>query len=406
MDSQLDYAPCGFLTLSDDGRILAINQTMLKILGCGREELSGKHINVLLTVPAQVFYQLYFVPILKREKQVEEMHLTLQSLTGEEIPVFINAVQKELEDGKTTTDCILFPIRKRSEYENELLIAKKEAESALIALYKAHTELDKAMGNLKDQQKELLELNRQNQNFKKETEKELELARKIQEFSLTDPFDHESIQIESYYKASRQLSGDMYGFYQIDDHRYGIILLDVMGHGISSALITMSLHSLFQRLISGGARPEKVLKELDAHLHSLFHKQEEARHYCTAIYLLIDTKKKQIEYINAGHPAALLQSRTTEEQHELASTNIPIGMFEGAVYIPRTITYSEGDRLLLYTDGVTDFLGCNHLSPLLKENRSIPIASLKKIIVKTLEDQNSLHHKNDDQCFILVDLKK
>jgi phosphoserine phosphatase RsbU/P len=404
MDSSLDHAPCGFITLSANGQILEINQTLLSILGCRRDDLSGRPVSTLLTVPAQVFYQFYFVPLLKREKRVEEMHLSLQSPSGEEIPVIINAVQSE-KDGIATTDCIFFPIRKRSEYENELLTAKKEAESALIALHKAHTELDMAMGNLKDQQRELVKLNRQNQKYKQETEKELELARKIQEISLTDPIDHPGIQIESYYKASRQLSGDIYGLYQIDDHRYGLILLDVMGHGISSALITMSLHSLFQRLIPGGARPEKVLNELDFHLHSLFQKEEEARHYCTAVYLLIDTKRKQIEYINAGHPAALLQSVTTGEQHELASTNIPIGMFEGAVYIPKTISYSEGDRLLLYTDGVTDFLGCNHLSPLLQENRSIPIGRLKQIIIQSLEDNQQPSQKADDQCFILADLK-
>ncbi|WP_053361180.1 SpoIIE family protein phosphatase [Bacillus sp. FJAT-27251] len=404
MDGLLDHAPCGFITISAEGHILEINQTMLTILGCRREDLSGRPVSILLTVPAQVFYQLYFVPLLKREKRVEEMHLSLQSPSGEEIPVIINAVQREM-DGKTETDCILIPIRKRSEYENELLIAKKEAEGALVAKHKAHSELGMALRNLKDQQRELVKLNRQNQKFKQETEKELELARKIQEISLTDPIDHSGIQIESYYKASRQLSGDIYGFYQIDDHRYGVILLDVMGHGISSALITMSLHSLFQRLIPGGARPEKVLNELDSHLHSLFQKEEEVRHYCTAIYLLIDIKRKQIEYINAGHPSALLQSVTTGEQQELASTNIPIGMFEGAAYIPKTISYSEGDRLLLYTDGVTDFLGCNHLSPLLKENCSTPIGRLKQIIIQSLEDNQQPSQKADDQCFILADLK-
>ena len=402
MDEQLDHAPCGFLTLSEDGIILSINHTLLKILDYTQIPLKGQHVNSILTVPARLFFQFYFFPLIKLEQQVEEMYISLMSSNGEEIPVLINALQKK---GKETTvlECILIPIRKRNEYENELLLAKKETEAALKAKDQANAKLEAILKKQEMQKEELLELNKQNQNYKIETKKELELAKIIQETSLTKPINNEKVEMEVFYNASSELSGDIYGIYQIDQHHYGIILLDVMGHGISSALITMTLHSLFQRLISAGVAVDIVMKELDHHLHTLFQNNEEARHYSTAILLSIDTDRQIIEYINAGHPPALWQD-TDGKQSELSSTAPPLGMFEGIEFKTNTFTFRKGGRLLLYTDGV-DPLASNHLAPLLKETISLPLLELKDKVLQSLNHEKNVYQKSDDESFILIDLK-
>ncbi|MCO4853035.1 SpoIIE family protein phosphatase [Bacillus vallismortis] len=404
MDKQLNDAPCGFLTLSEEGSIIAVNRTLLNILNYEQEQVIGQHMDTILTVSAQLFCQLYLVPLLKLEHHIEEMYISLKTRDGEEIPVLVNAVVRADREA-TVTECVLIPMRKRNEYENELLMARNAAQEALLAKQKANAELEIALEALKAKQEELLEINKQNQQFKLNTKRELELARKIQEYSLTEPIINGQIQIDSYYKASSELSGDLYGFYQIDEHRYGIIILDVMGHGISSALITMSLHPLFQRQISQGLNPVKVMKELDRHLHSLFQNDEEARHYCTAIYLEVDTARQRIDYVNAGHPPALWQS-SSGSQHSLPATAPPIGMFEDAVFQSKSLSYTEGGgRLLLYTDGVMDPTASCYLFDLLKDYPDLPISDLKKQILTSLHDHKDAHHISDDECFILVDLK-
>jgi len=402
MDEQLNHAPCGFLTLSEDGVILSINQTLLKILDYTQDSLTGQHVNSILTVPARMFFQFYFFSLLKLEHQVEEMYISLASNKGEEIPVLINALSRTVKE-TTLFECILIPMRKRNEYENELLLAKKETEEALKAKHKVNAELETTLKKLQIQKEELLELNKQNHNYKIETKKELELARIIQETSLTDPINNEKVQMEVFYNASGELSGDIYGIYQIDQHRFGIILLDVMGHGISSALITMTLQSLFQRLISAGFAVEIVMKELDSHLHKLFRNNEEARHYSTGIFLLIDTERQIIDYVNAGHPPALWQD-SDGKQYELFSTAPPLGTFEGVEFKTKTFTFSKGGRLLLYTDGV-DPLASNHLAPLLKKTIALPLFKLKEEILQSLNNEKNVYHKNDDESFILIDLK-
>jgi len=165
----------------------------------------------------------------------------------------------------------------------------------------------------------------------------------------------------------------------------------------------MSLQALFHRLIREGLTVDKVMEGLDHYLYELFHYNEDTRHYCTAIYLLIDTDKKNIEYINAGQPSALWQD-VNGTQFELHSTTPPLGLFEDVLFETQTLSYSNGGRLLLYTDGV-DPLDTDYLCPLLKETRTLPIKNLKETIIKLLLNDEDCHSKSDDQCFIIADLK-
>lgn len=178
-----------------------------------------------------------------------------------------------------------------------------------------------------------------------------------------------------------------------------------MGHGVSSALITMSLQSMFQKLISRGVAPDMVLKELDQFLHNLFQNNEDAWHYCTAIYLNIDLSEQTIEYINAGHPPAIVQGKNGA-QHELSTTNPPLGTFDNIQFKSRTLHYKPGTRILLYTDGVSEAFELNTLNHLLNDTSSSPLAKTKETIQHALENKENIYSKynHDDQCFILVEL--
>ncbi|SDK34607.1 PP2C family protein-serine/threonine phosphatase [Sediminibacillus albus] len=389
MDEQLNQAPCGFLTLSTEGAIVSMNEMLLRLLGYRRDELVGQHINVILSNSARVFFQLYFIPMVTQKGFVEEMYLSLATNhQSEEIPILLNASMNESSRHKLI-DCAFLPMQRRNDYEDQLLLANKVAKDAL-------NKKQIALEELEAKQDQLIKINKQNQN-------ELQLAKKIQETSLTDAFTNDRMQVESYYKASKELSGDIYGFYQINNHQYGVILLDVMGHGISSALVTMSLQSLYQKVIPKGMKPASVMKELDSHLHYLFHNDEEAWHYCTAIYLFIDTEKHTIEYINSGHPPAIYHDKNGR-QEELCATNPPLGTFEGIKYNSKTIRYAEGSRLLLYTDGVSELIGYNYLQDLLMKSRNA-VSQMKEEILLELNQKENSYYQKDDQCFILIDLK-
>ncbi|MFK2825929.1 sensor domain-containing diguanylate cyclase [Bacillus sp. B190/17] len=158
MDEQLNYAPCGYLSLNDDGTILSINKTLLNLLGYDHYMLRGQHISKILTVPGRSFYQLYFFPMIQLHNKVEEMYLTLKSKTNHDIPVLVNASRKERE-GTIVNDCVFIPMRQRYEYEQALLAAKKAAEETNRIKKKAIADMERLQNDLESKQKEMEELN-------------------------------------------------------------------------------------------------------------------------------------------------------------------------------------------------------------------------------------------------------
>jgi PAS domain S-box-containing protein len=129
MDSSLDNAPCGFLVFADDGAILRVNATLSRMLGFDDGVLPGQHLQVLFSPGGRVFYQTHFFPLLKLQGEVEEIYIGLRTRSGEEVPFLINARRIE-ENGRAENTCILVRMRQRGHFEDELLKARKSAESA------------------------------------------------------------------------------------------------------------------------------------------------------------------------------------------------------------------------------------------------------------------------------------
>lgn len=160
MDERLNYAPCGYLSVADDGTILTINETLLQLLGCDFSDVQGNHINSILTVPSQLFYQLYFSPMISLHNKVDEMYIAIKSKSAQEIPVLINGLRKE-RSGMPVNDIIIMQMHQRYEYEQQLINAKKVSEEAKRKKGEIIAELNQLQGDLKCKQKELQELNAQ-----------------------------------------------------------------------------------------------------------------------------------------------------------------------------------------------------------------------------------------------------
>lgn len=129
MDEMLNNAPCGFVSLADDGRVLFVNATLLGWLGYEEEELMGQHFETLLPAGGRIFYQTHFFPLLKLQGRAEEVYLSLRAREGGDVPVLANATRRERGD-TSVNDCVFVPMRQRRRFEDELLAARREAEEA------------------------------------------------------------------------------------------------------------------------------------------------------------------------------------------------------------------------------------------------------------------------------------
>jgi len=183
---------------------------------------------------------------------------------------------------------------------------------------------------------------------------ELDLAKQVQSGVLSDPFHKNGLSISASYHPSFELAGDFYSWFEIDEYRHGIILLDMMGHGISSSLVCMFISSVMRDTITRFVHPETVIAELNRYMNQL-NLNASVSYYFTAIYLVIDTRNKTIEYVNAGHPPGIL-TEADKPAVLLNHGSCAVGFFEQMDIQKGVLTYESDMQLFLYTDGLLEAL--------------------------------------------------
>ncbi|PHD61878.1 fused response regulator/phosphatase [Bacillus wiedmannii] len=194
-------------------------------------------------------------------------------------------------------------------------------------------------------------------NWHKEQEEnlrnELDLATQVQRNLLSSPLREDHIKIEASYLPSFKLAGDMYYWYKIDENRYGIILLDVMGHGISASLVCMFISSVLRETIKCLIDPELVIKDLNKYMTLLHNENDNIPYYFTTIYLVVDTEKRTIEYVNAGHPSGYV---LVDEANvvELNRGSCAVGFFDEIKVKKTVIPFEKNAQIVLFTDGVLE----------------------------------------------------
>lgn len=236
----------------------------------------------------------------------------------------------------------------------------------------------------------------------KKIQYELDLATHVQRSLLSAPLNEANIQIEVSYLPSSNLAGDMYYWHKIDDQRYAIILLDMMGHGIPAALVCMFISSVLREAVKQLVDPELVIKELNRYMALLHNGKEDNLFYFTAIYLVIDTEQKTIEYVNAGHPSgyALVDKKTLVP---LKRGSCAVGFFDEIDVQKQFIQYNEDVQLILYTDGVLEAMGpCEmeaekHLQTLISTKWDYSKRLIDNLLPKEKQGQQP-----DDMCVLMI----
>lgn len=233
---------------------------------------------------------------------------------------------------------------------------------------------------------------------------ELKLAALVQNAVLSLPIEEQNIEIDALYKPSFELAGDLYAWYPLGDGRYGIILLDMMGHGISSSLFTMFIASVLKDTVVTYVDPEKVIQELNRRFNQLHIENQLIQYYFTAIYMVVDTRFKRIDYVNAGHPPGLLFCG--EEVIKLERSSHPVGLFDRIDAAPQTVTYEGDSHLVLYTDGLLEAVDgeqedqLNFLVEHLKGEHAFDKARMQEVFFAGEPDAE----QDDDKCLVWISL--
>lgn len=236
--------------------------------------------------------------------------------------------------------------------------------------------------------------------WEEEREEELQLAISVQKSVLSKPLLQENIQITGEFHPSHELSGDLYYWNQISPSQYAVFIMDVVGHGMSSALVSMSIRSLLRGLFGNVQDLLQIYSELNTQMKSLNITKGSINTFFTCIYLLIDTKEQSIQYVNAGHPPGIVIE--AENVIELDKGSVPIGILESPSVEKGTFFYNGNVEILLYTDGLLELLSKNKLRETIADykNNSTPI--LSQHILHSIDLSKSLP---DDLCMVSVIIK-
>jgi phosphoserine phosphatase RsbU/P len=154
-----------------------------------------------------------------------------------------------------------------------------------------------------------------------------------------------------------QVSGDNFNFFELTANLIGFYHLDVSGHGIPAALLSASLS---RSLVPGGGPgvavkadfldPARFLADLNRQLGS---PDGEVEKYATIAYGTIDKRSGEVEIALAGHPHPIVLRHCGKIEY-LTAGGLPVGMFPEVTYEPQRLRLDPGDRLILYSDGVTE----------------------------------------------------
>ncbi|MCK9150619.1 SpoIIE family protein phosphatase [Methanobacterium alcaliphilum] len=205
---------------------------------------------------------------------------------------------------------------------------------------------------------------------------ELNVAQKIQAdmlpknfstFSNSNQFDIYATNI-----PAKEVGGDFYDFFMVDDNHLAIVIADVSGKGVPAALFMVIAKTLIKNYTQLGKTPEDVFNTVNNQLYE----GNDENMFVTAWMGILDIETGKFTYINAGHNPPLLKTGINEYKWLKSKPGFVLAGMENIKYTQNEITINSGDRVFLYTDGITEAINCD--DELFGESRLLKVLSSEK----------------------------
>jgi sigma-B regulation protein RsbU (phosphoserine phosphatase) len=186
---------------------------------------------------------------------------------------------------------------------------------------------------------------------KKKIEQELLLAREIQEnFYPEVPKVYGGVEISGSGEMCEAVGGDYLDFISLSDERFIVVVGDVSGKGIGSALLMTSLHATCRALL----KHIHSLERVSASLNDMLLETTRGFQFVTLLIALVDTNLRKVHYISAGHPPPLRVDASGAVSFLSDGGGPPVGLFLGQTYTRGITHIDDGSTLVIYTDGVSE----------------------------------------------------
>jgi sigma-B regulation protein RsbU (phosphoserine phosphatase) len=189
---------------------------------------------------------------------------------------------------------------------------------------------------------------------KERIESELTIARDIQMNIVPKTFppfpDMQEIDIHASIEPAREVGGDLYDFFFVDDDHLCFVIGDVSGKGVSAALFMAVSSTLFKASAKPGTPPEEILYRVNNDLCA----DNEASMFVTAFFGILNIRTGEIVYSNGGHNPPYIRRTSGDVEFLQCASGLALGVMEEFTFVRDIISLKPGDDIVLYTDGVTE----------------------------------------------------
>lgn len=212
------------------------------------------------------------------------------------------------------------------------------------------------------------------------------------------------VEVQAKIRAARQVGGDFYDFFLLDDDRLAVVIGDVCGKGLPASLFM----GVVVTVLRTAAREEKDAAAAVARANTILCRNNAASMFATIFYGVLDPRSGALEYCNCGHvPPVLLHAAGAPSR--FAATGMPVGLYADMPADAANAQLGEGDDLLIFTDGITEALdpsgeefGERRLLATLQGSRALPPADLVKHLYDAVDDFARGEAQFDDMTCIAV----
>lgn len=242
---------------------------------------------------------------------------------------------------------------------------------------------------------------------------ELKIANRVHRSLLPNkPISNDDFEVEAFSEAADQVGGDYYDQYQINEHKFIIIIGDVSGKGTSAAFNMSQMKGVFHSLAQLDLPPDTFL----AYANGALGRCMEKTSFITASFFVVDTLQRSISFARAGHTPTLYFDARKKQATYLEIKGLGLGIIRNDKFNQYIEVnekhYQSGDIIVLYTDGITEAtnqqgeeFGYDRLREVIEKNADQPPKMLQKILIEDLYTFCNHQPLNDDYTALIIKFK-
>jgi phosphoserine phosphatase RsbU/P len=371
MEGILESLNEGVLITDECQAIVFANSNLEEMSGFPREQLVGMDIYGVYTKDEADFI------VTQRERNFQSgknrFEFVLPRQDGSRLPVIISARAVEDPEGRRYSIVTFTDISDVKRVEQELRVVNRELEERY-----------------------------------QEIQEDLTLAARVQQSLAPKSIVWGGVNVETFYHPVRTIGGDFGLVSALDEDHLNLLVCDVSGHGIGSALVANRIYTEMMTQLRSGAGLDVMLRHLN---RFVMHNIGSSVFFFTVAAARIDRGGRRMVFAGAGHPPAMIV-RDGQEPRLLESRSMVLGALPEAVgpEVTLDVDLEEGDRVVLYTDGITDvfnaegeMLGVEGVQKFVRETSLLPFHKMKQGILDRVAEWRD-GPATDDVSLVLMEV--